>query len=167
MSGQKWILLVEDDANDADLTVRVLWDPESPVALVRVKDGLEALDCLHQRGLFQSRAPGLPALLVLDLKMPRANGFDVLQRIKNDVILRTVPVMVFTSSREPSDLVRSYELGTNAYVVKPVSFHEFAATLNEIKKFWIDLNELPPGNGQTKDEGPVLEPSNAPEPELR
>jgi CheY-like chemotaxis protein len=144
MNTQKWILLVEDDSNDAGLALQVLTNKPSPVAVVHVKDGAEALNCLYRRDSFQARDTGPPALLLLDLKMPRVDGFAVLQQLKGDSALRAIPVTVFTSSREPSDLARSYELGTNSYVVKPLDFKAFTDVLRDIKKFWLDCNELPP-----------------------
>ncbi len=146
MSQPRWILLVEDDANDAQFTVRVLVDPQSPVAVVHVRDGVEAMDCLYHREAFQKREAGLPAMLLLDLKLPRVDGFEVLRQIKNDTVLRTVPVLVFTSSREPSDLARCYQLGTNAYVVKPVDFHQFVEAIKHVGAFWSVINEPPPGS---------------------
>jgi two-component system response regulator len=144
MTTPQWILLVEDNDHDADLAIRALaadgWQGE----VVHAADGVEALDCLHRRGPFQSRSDGLPSLVVLDLKMPRVDGFEVLGRIKGDVRLRNIPVVVFTSSRERTDLDRSYQLGVNAYVVKPVNLQQFTDALSEIKRFWLQLNEPAP-----------------------
>ena len=142
----KWILLVEDDLNDADMTLRVLTDGSQQVEVVHVKDGAEALSCLYHRDAFANRNNGPPALILLDLKMTRMDGFEVLQRVKNDTNLRSIPVAVFTSSREPSDVIRGYQLGTNAYVVKPVDFHEFVSTLHAMENFWLAINEPPPLN---------------------
>ena len=144
MNTQKWVLLVEDDSNDAGLAQHVLTQSPSPVIVVHVKDGAEALNCLRRRETFRSRDPTPPALLLLDLKMPRMDGFSVLEQVKRDTDLKTIPVTVFTSSSEPADLARSYELGTNAYVVKPVDFEAFRDVLDEIKDFWINHNEQPP-----------------------
>jgi CheY-like chemotaxis protein len=145
MSKAKWILLAEDDPHDADLAQRVLADTFSPVEVVVVTDGVEALNCLYRRDAFASRDTKLPSLVLLDLKMPLMDGFDVLRQIKGDVQLRAIPTTVFSSSREPVDVIRAYELGANAYVVKPLDFQEFLDALQEIKRFWIDINEAVPG----------------------
>ncbi len=141
---RKWILLAEDDTNDADLTLRAFAKLGSAVLVLRVRDGVEALNCLYRRAAFASRDTGPPALLLLDLKMPGADGFAVLRQMKEDSALKNIPVAVFTSSREPDDVRRSYQLGTNAYVVKPVGFREFVEALQEIQRFWLDLNEPAP-----------------------
>ena len=143
MNTPKWILLAEDDSNDARLTLHALIQTSSPVTVVHVKDGAEALNCLYRRDVFASRDTGPPALLLLDLKMPRVDGFAVLKQIKSDRDMKAVPVTVFTSSREPADVARSYELGTNAYVVKPVDFQALLKVLQGIKNFWINYNERP------------------------
>lgn len=163
MKPQKWILLAEDDVNDAGLTLRVLSNSPVPVVVVHVKDGAEALNCLYRRAAFESRDTGPPSLVLLDLKMPRVDGFSVLQKVKSDREMKAIPVAIFSSSKEPADLVRSYELGTNAYVVKPVDFQAFMDALQEIKSFWIRYNEQPPehaGAGQST-EGPADEHSSS------
>jgi CheY-like chemotaxis protein len=147
---QKWILLAEDNVNDADLAKRALGASPSAEDLLVARDGSEALDCLYHRGLFQTRKAGPPTVVLLDLKMPKVDGFEVLRQIKTDARLKNIPVVVFTSSREETDVARSYELGANAYVVKPVDFQKFVAALKEVRLFWMVINEPPPtGPGQS------------------
>jgi CheY-like chemotaxis protein len=146
MTGNRWILLAEDNANDADLAMRALSADQLPSEVVLAGDGAEALDCLHRRGAFQSRDVDLPAVVLLDLKMPNMDGLEVLRQIKHAAALKNIPVVVFTSSRERIDLARAYQWGANAYVVKPVGFKEFLAVLQNIKKFWLMVNEPPPGD---------------------
>jgi CheY-like chemotaxis protein len=141
----KRILLAEDNANDLELTMAALQTHNLANEIVAVRDGAEALDYLYQRGSFADRASGLPALVLLDLKMPKVDGLEVLQTIKADPRLRLIPVVMLTSSREESDLIRSYKLGVNAYVVKPVDFSEFMDAVKQIGAFWAVVNELPPG----------------------
>jgi CheY-like chemotaxis protein len=164
MKPQKWILLAEDDTNDAGLTLHVLSNMPSPVPVVHVKDGAEALSCLYRRDAFSSRDTGAPSLVLLDLKMPGVDGFAVLRQVKGDAAMSAVPVAVFTSSREPSDLARSYELGTNAYVVKPVDFEAFTRTLQEIQDFWLNCNEPPPERIPAKTRIQAARPAPAPPP---
>jgi CheY-like chemotaxis protein len=144
MTTNKWILLAEDNANDADLVQRALTANHSTTEVVLATDGSVALDCLHRRGAFASRGGGPPALVLLDLKMPKVDGLDVLRQVKNDDLLKTIPIVVLTSSREEQDLTRSYQLGANAYVVKPVEFRQFVATLHGLSSFWMTINEPPP-----------------------
>ena len=144
MTNHKWILLAEDDGNDADLIQRMLADTASPVEVVRARDGAEALDCLYRRNRFVAYDHGPPSLMLLDLNLPRVDGFEVLAQIKTDPGLRTVPVMVFTSSSEPADMVRCYQLGANAYVVKPAGFKQLFETVQEILRFWMNFNESSP-----------------------
>ncbi|MDB5956427.1 response regulator [Ramlibacter sp.] len=146
MSGLGRILLVEDDPKDVELTLEALGDYNLANEVVLVRDGAEALDYLYCRGDFAERAKESPAVLLLDLKLPKINGLEVLQRIKADERLRMVPVVVLTSSREESDMVTSYQLGVNAYVVKPVDFHEFVNAIKELGIFWAIINEAPPGS---------------------
>ncbi len=115
--------------------------------VVLVKDGVEALDYLRCQGAFATRKPGHPAVVVLDIKMPRLDGLEVLRAIRTDEALKLIPVVMLTSSREESDLLRSYQLGSNAYVVKPVKFADFAAAVKQLGVFWAMLNELPPEGG--------------------
>src|SRR5258706_8019521 len=144
MTKQRWILLAEDNAKDADLTMRALSANQSPSEVVLANDGAEALDCLYRRGAFQARDDDPPAVVLLDLKMPKVDGLEVLRQIKNDVVLKNIPVVIFTSSRERIDLARTYQLGANAYVVKPLGFQEFVSALKDVKKFWLIINEPPP-----------------------
>lgn len=144
MTKGKWILLAEDNANDADLIIRALRANASTTEVVLTTDGSVALDCLYRRGSFESRNNGQPAIVLLDLKMPKVDGLEVLRQIKADERLKTIPVVVFTSSREERDVFRSYQIGANAYVVKPVEFRQFVATLQGLCSFWMFCNEPPP-----------------------
>jgi CheY-like chemotaxis protein len=145
----KRILLAEDSANDAELTLAALEDHHLVNEVVVVRDGEDALDYLYARGAHAGRRDGNPALVLLDLKMPKVDGLEVLQTIKSDPTLKTIPVVMLTSSREEQDLVRSYELGVNGYVVKPVDFTEFVDAVRQIGGFWAVVNEPPPApNGQ-------------------
>ena len=143
MKQSKWILLAEDDAPLAELTTLALAPGTLACEVIVARDGVEALDCLRRRGEFLTRAEGHPALVLLDLKMPRVDGLEVLRQIKSDTRLKDIPVVMFTSSREPADVIRSYQLGANAYIVKPVDFQKFNEVLEGIGRFWIRLNELP------------------------
>jgi CheY-like chemotaxis protein len=138
------ILLAEDNANDVALTLAALRKNHLANDVIVVRDGAEALDYLYRTGSFAGRTAEEPGLILLDLKMPKVDGLDVLRRIKADAALRTVPVVVLTSSREERDLVRTYDLGVNAYVVKPVEFGEFVEAVKTLGQFWAVLNELPP-----------------------
>jgi len=140
----KRILLVEDSPNDAELTLEALAGGGLANQVFRVQDGEAALDYLRQRGEFSARPPGPPCLVLLDLKLPKVSGLEVLQAIRGDERLRTLPVVVLTSSREDRDLVRCYELGVNAYVVKPVDFRAFVEAVQKLGVFWALLNEPPP-----------------------
>jgi len=140
----KRILLAEDNANDVELTLAALRANRLANEVIVVRDGAEALDYLHRRGAYVDRPPAPPALMLLDLKMPKVDGLEVLRLVKNDPELRTLPVVVLTSSREEQDLVRSYDLGVNAYVVKPVDFTAFMDAVKLLGGFWALLNELPP-----------------------
>jgi len=142
MKKSRWILLAEDDAPLAELTTLALQPEKLACEVVVVGDGAEALDCIRRRGGYQTRAEGHPVLVLLDLKMPKVDGLEVLRQIKSDARLKCIPVVVFTSSREPSDVNRSYQLGVNAYVVKPTGFQEFSETLDGVGRFWAKLNEL-------------------------
>ncbi len=141
----KRILLVEDDRKDVELTLEALSEYNLANEVVVVRDGEEALDYLHRRGKFEARVDGNPAAILLDLKLPKVNGLEVLGRIRADEKLRMIPVIVLTSSRQEEDLKKSYELGVNAYVVKPVDFHEFINAVKELGVFWGLINEPPPG----------------------
>ena len=146
MTELKRILLAEDNANDVELTLSALADSNLANEVVVARDGAEALDYLFRRGRFAERPAGNPAVVLLDLKMPKVDGLEVLRQVKADPELRTIPIVVLTSSREEVDLVRSYKLGANAYVVKPVDFHEFLGAVKELGVFWAVLNEPPPGS---------------------
>ena len=139
------ILLVEDDAKDVELTLTALEEYNLANEVVVVRDGVEALDYLYYRGAFQMRSGDNPAVMLLDLKLPLVDGLEVLKQVKSDEKLRLIPVVVLTSSREESDMVASYKLGVNAYVVKPVDFHEFVNSIKELGIFWAVINEPPPG----------------------
>lgn len=137
------ILLVEDSAADAEMTLRTLKKRNIANQVVWVRDGVEALDYLFRTGEFAERAGAQPKLVLLDLKMPRMDGLQVLERMKADPRTRTVPVVMMTSSREESDLMRSYELGVNSFVVKPVEFDAFAETVAQIGMYWVIANQGP------------------------
>ena len=148
MKELKRILLAEDNAKDVELTLAALEEHNLSNEVVVVRDGAEALDYLRSEGAYAMRVQGLPAVVLLDLKMPRVDGLEVLRRMKSDEQLRTVPVVMLTSSREERDLVDSYQLGVNAYVVKPVAFGEFISAIKSLGLFWAVLNEVPPGMGR-------------------
>ena len=139
-----YFLLVEDNPDDADLTIMAFKSSAIANEVVVARDGAEALDYLFARGHFAGRPPGPPAVVLLDLKMPKVDGLEVLRQIKGDPALRTTPVVMLTSSAEEADLVRSYELGVNAYVVKPVDFNEFMAAVRQLGGFWGVVNTAPP-----------------------
>ena len=140
------ILIVEDDPNDVELTLTALTDYNLANEVVVTRDGQQALDYLYCRGEFSTRSTGNPAVMLLDLKLPKVSGLEVLQQIKSDERLKMMPVVVLTSSNEEKDMVRSYSLGVNAYVVKPVDFHEFVNAVKELGVFWAVVNEPPPGS---------------------
>jgi CheY-like chemotaxis protein len=151
MNGElKNILLVEDDPRDVELTLAA-WEEHKLANKVTVaRDGEEALDYLYSRGNFTSRAGGNPIFVLLDLKMPKVTGLEVLRQIKADPQLRAIPVIVLSSSREQPDLNECYELGVNAYVVKPVDFAEFMAAVKKLGIFWAAVNEAPPNSMPAK-----------------
>jgi CheY-like chemotaxis protein len=138
------ILLAEDSRNDVELTLAALEENRLANQVDVVRDGAEALDYLYCRGVYAGRPAGNPALVLLDLKMPKVNGLEVLRQIKSDVALQTVPVVMLTSSREEGDLLNSYQLGVNAYVVKPVDFGDFMEAVRQLGGFWAVINEAPP-----------------------
>jgi CheY-like chemotaxis protein len=144
MEGLKQILLVEDNPNDLELTLAALERSQLANEVVTARDGAEALDWLMCKGPHENRDSGDPAVVLLDLKLPKLDGLQVLERIKSDDDLRHVPVVMLTASREESDLVRSYKLGVNAFVVKPVAFHEFFKAIQDVGAFWAILNEPHP-----------------------
>jgi CheY-like chemotaxis protein len=151
MDDLKRILLAEDSLRDAELALEALAYSHLANEVVHVRDGAEALDYLHRRGQFAGRTNGQPAVVLLDLKMPRVDGLEVLREMKSNVHLKVIPVVVMTSSREEADLIRSYELGTNAYVVKPMKFSEFVDAVRLVGSFWAVINEPPPGSLQRAD----------------
>ena len=140
------ILVVEDDPNDVELTLTALEEYNLANEVIVARDGEEALDFLYCRGNFKGRSNDNPAVLLLDLKLPKRNGLEVLRQIKSDEKLKLIPVVVLTSSHEEKDVVASYKLGVNAYVVKPVDFHEFVNAVKELGIFWAVINESPPGS---------------------
>lgn len=145
MAELKRILLVEDNPNDVELTLAALAENRLANEVVVARDGEEALDYLHQRGIFKMRTAGHPAVVLLDIKLPKIDGLEVLERLKADPDLKMIPVVMLTSSREEQDLLRSYNLGVNAYVVKPVDFSEFVNAIKELGLFWAVINQPPPG----------------------
>ncbi len=142
----KPILLVEDNPHDLELTLVALARSQLANEVVVVRDGAEALDYLLRRGEFAERAEGNPAVTLLDLKLPKIDGLEVLASIRKSDKLKSMPVVMLTSSKEEQDLIRSYELGVNAYVVKPVDFKEFVRAIADLGIFWAVLNEPPPGS---------------------
>src|ERR1700686_5364732 len=144
------ILIVEDDPNDVELTLTALDEYNLANEVVVTRDGEEALDYLYCRGNFKTRSNDNPAVLLLDLKLPKLDGLEVLQQIKSDENLKMIPVVVLTSSHEEKDVVASYKLGVNAYVVKPVDFHQFVEAIKELGVFWAVINQPPPGSVRKK-----------------
>ncbi|MEW6303053.1 MAG: response regulator [Verrucomicrobiota bacterium] len=144
MTGLKRILLVEDSNRDVELTLAALEQHHLANEVVVASDGVEAMDYLLARGRYAGHTNGLPAVILLDLKMPRMDGLEVLRRVKSDPQLQSIPVVMLTSSREEQDLVRSYQLGANAYVVKPVDFTQFIESVRQLGIFWALVNEPPP-----------------------
>ncbi len=142
----KPILLVEDNPHDLELTLIALSKSQLANEVVIVRDGAEALDYLNRRGEFKDRTVGNPAVILLDLKLPKVDGLEVLKEIRDTEGLKSIPVVMLTSSKEEQDVVRSYELGVNAYVVKPVDFTEFVRAIADLGIFWAVLNEPPPGS---------------------
>jgi CheY-like chemotaxis protein len=144
------ILIVEDDPRDVDLTLTALDDYNLANEVVVTRDGEEALDYLYSRGNFKTRMNGNPAVVLLDLKLPKVDGLEVLEQMKSDQKLKMIPVVVLTSSRQERDLVASYRYGVNAYVVKPVDFHAFVNAIKDLGSFWAVINEPPPGSVRRK-----------------
>lgn len=144
MTQPKRILLVEDNAQDLELTLEALEDFNLATNLIVARDGVEALDCLYGRGKFTGLPTELPTVVLLDLKLPKIDGLDVLRRMKSDPQLKHIAVVMLTSSREEKDLLESYRLGVNAYVIKPVRFDDFVQTIKSLGVFWLVVNEPPP-----------------------
>ena len=146
MKELKKILLVEDSSYDIELALEALAATNLANEVVVTRDGEEALDFLYRRGIYRLRDQGHPAVVLLDLKLPKVDGLEVLRQVKSDPNLRVVPVVMLTSSREEVDLVSSYNLGVNAYVVKPIEFSDFVSALRELGLFWAVINQPPPGS---------------------
>ncbi len=142
----KPILLVEDNPKDLELTLLALGKSNLANEVITVRDGKEAIDYLFRRGTYESRTPGNPAVILLDLKLPKIDGIQVLEQVKSCKELQSIPVVMLTTSREETDLTRSYKLGANAYVVKPVGFKDFIDAIQDLGVFWAVLNEPPPGS---------------------
>jgi CheY-like chemotaxis protein len=138
------ILLAEDNPNDVELITIALQKKNLANKLVVVHDGVEVMEYLRREGAYSERAPGNPAVVLLDIKMPRKDGLEVLREIRDDPHLKRLPVVILTSSREERDLMTSYDLGVNAYVVKPVDFNDFAEAVTQLGVFWVIINERPP-----------------------
>jgi len=141
----KSVLLAEDDPNDVELTLAALKEHKLANRVVVVQDGAEALDYLYRKGRFSDRPAGNPIVVLLDLKMPKVDGLEVLRQIKHNPAFKSIPVVVLTSSRQDQDIIESYQLGVNAYVVKPVAFAEFVKSVQHIGLFWMLTNEPPAG----------------------
>lgn len=156
-SGIRNILLAEDSPKDVELTLAALEEHNLANMVTVVHDGAETLDYLLYQGRYQGRGGGNPAVLLLDLKMPKVDGLEVLRRIRSTESLKNMPVVVLTSSREEMDIARSYQLGVNAYVVKPVNFSDFVAAVKELGLFWAVVNEPPPtvGSGASPSTSPA------------
>lgn len=146
MNAVQSLLLVEDNPNDVELTLSALKEARLANEIIVTNDGEQALDYLLRKGRFAGRATPNPAVILLDLKMPKVDGHEVLRQIRADQQLRLIPVVVLTSSREEKDLYSSYDRGANAYVVKPVDFEEFIGAISKLGVFWAVLNEPPPHN---------------------
>jgi CheY-like chemotaxis protein len=146
------ILLVEDSKKDVELTLTALDEYHLANEVVVARDGVEALDYLHCRGKFATRTADLPAVVLLDLKLPKVDGLEVLREMKAHPVFKRIPVVMLTSSREEQDLIKSYDLGVSAYVVKPVNFQQFINTVKELGLFWAVINEPPPGTQRRNQE---------------
>lgn len=141
------ILLVEDHPKDIELTLEALAEHNLVNRVVVLKDGVEAIDYLRRQGAYAGMPLELPAVILLDIKMPRMDGIEVLENLKSDALLKTIPVVMLTSSREEPDLQKCYKLGVNAYVVKPVDFNDFFMAVKQLGVFWAVLNEMPREGG--------------------
>ena len=144
MAKVKTILLAEDNPNDVELTLEAMAENNLANRVFVVKDGVETLEYLRCQGKYKLRKAGNPALVLLDIKMPRMDGIEVLRNIRSDAALKKIPVVILTSSSEEKDLINTYDLGVNAYVVKPIDFKQFLEAVKQIGSFWAVLNELPP-----------------------
>jgi CheY-like chemotaxis protein len=148
MGGLNRILLAEDSPEDVELTISALEEHNLANEVVTVPDGAEALDYLYQRGRYAGRGGGLPSVLLLDIKMPKVDGLEVLRRIRSDPQMAMLPVVMLTSSREERDIVESYKHHVNAYVVKPVNFSDFVVAIKHLGLFWAVVNQPPPGTAR-------------------
>lgn len=137
------ILLVEDNPNDVELTIDALQENKITNHIQIARDGAEALDYIFRRGVFANRTNSKPKVILLDLKLPKVGGLEVLQQIRANPDTRTIPVVVLTSSREESDIFESYQLGVNSYIVKPVDFEQFTSAMRQIGFYWLLLNQPP------------------------
>jgi CheY-like chemotaxis protein len=149
MANLRPILLAEDNPNDVELTLTALHSLNLANEIIVVNDGAQVLDFLHRRSAFSSRPAAAPAVVILDLKMPRVDGLEALRQIRADPNLSMLPIVILTSSREENDLVRGYQLGANAYVVKPVDFEQFISAISQLGVFWALINEPPPALRKT------------------
>jgi DNA-binding response OmpR family regulator len=147
------ILLVEDNPYDAELIMTGFEENNLANRVLNVRDGEEALDYLYCRGKYNGRMGGNPAVILLDLNLPKVNGFEVLRQIRADENLNLIPVVILTSSREDKDVINGYSLGTNGYVVKPIDFHQFVDTIKQLGAFWAVVNQPPPGSACLTVEG--------------
>jgi CheY-like chemotaxis protein len=142
----KPILLVEDNPHDLELSLLALEKSKLANEVAVARDGEEALDYLHRRGIFNERPPGNPAFIILDLKMPKIDGLEVLRSIRSNVDLQHIPVIMLTASKQEQDVLRSYEDGVNAFVVKPIDFQDLVKAVADLSLFWAMVNEPPPGS---------------------
>ena len=148
MGELKYILYAEDNSNDIELTLEAFKDIKIANRVQVVNDGAQVLDFLYKRGKFKNRTGANPIVILLDIKMPKIDGFQALKIIKEDPEFKNIPVVILTSSREEKDLVESYKMNTNAYVVKPMDFDQFTKAIKELGVFWALINEPPPGSGK-------------------
>ena len=147
MSELRTIVLAEDNQKDVELTLEAMAENNLANQVVVVKDGVELLEYLRHEGKYTLRTSGKPAVILLDIKMPRMDGIEALRHIRSDAALKRIPVVMLTSSHEEKDLINTYDLGVNAYVIKPVSFQQFIEAVKQIGGFWAVLNEIPPEKG--------------------
>jgi CheY-like chemotaxis protein len=148
MAKIRTILLAEDNPNDVELTLEAMVENNLANRVFVVRDGVEAMEYLRCEGKYKNRKTGIPVMVLLDIKMPRMDGIEVLRNIRGDSKLKKIPVVILTSSLEEQDIITTYELGVNAYVVKPVDFKQFTSAVKQIGSFWAVLNELPPERSQ-------------------
>ena len=149
---KKWILVAEGEPRHEDLIMRSLSASHSPLEVVVVRDGSDALDCLYRRDGFEARQAGNPAVMLLDLHLPRVGGFEVLRQVKGDAQLSAIPVVILASPGDPSSIARCYQLGANSCILKPLVLRRYAAALEEVRTFWLRTNEPPP-QGHTESGG--------------